>query len=228
MISLWQEEAAKYNVLPLDDRRYERAADPGRPVAAAARETYTFYPHTSNLHPLAGPQLLGKEHTIAAHVTVPKQGADGVLASFGGKFGGWSFFVKDGKLCYVHNYLKIAEYAVSAPQLVTPGKHTLTVHFTPTAKSLKPDYFTGDVVLFVDGKKVAELDDIRTGAMYSAMTGYGLVVGRNTGTPVTSLYDLPFAFTGTIDKIIIDLGTHHQREAGTDEEAGIRIAMHQD
>ena len=88
---LWLEEAKKYNVLPLDDRRYERVADPTRPGRGAIQEAYyVFYPGTSILHPLAAPQILGNEHTITAHVEIPQTGAEGVLACSGGEFGGWS------------------------------------------------------------------------------------------------------------------------------------------
>lgn len=205
LIALWQTEAEKHNVLPLDDRRYERAADPTRPVAALAKKQYTFYPGTSTLHPLAAPQLLGVEHTITAHVDILKDGSEGVLASFGGEFGGWSLFLKDGKLHYVHNYLKIKDFAVSSAKAVPAGKHTLSVRFTPTGKNLKPDFFTGDVVLSVDGEKVGELKDIKTGAQYCSMNGYGLQIGRNIGTAVSHEYKAPFGFTGRLDKVIIEL-----------------------
>jgi hypothetical protein len=120
-------------------------------VAALPKKDYTFYPGTSNLHPLAGPQLLGKEHTITAHVSIPENGAEGVLACSGGEFGEWTLFMKDSKLHYAHNYLKIEGYVVSSAKPVPPGMHTLSICFTPTGKNLKPDYFTGDVVLSVDG-----------------------------------------------------------------------------
>ena len=66
---------------------------------------------------------------------------------------------------------------------------------------MKPDWFSGDVVLAVDGDKVGELKGIRSAATYSSMTGYGLVIGRNTGTAVSHAYKAPFAFTGKIEKI---------------------------
>jgi arylsulfatase len=202
---LWQAEAKKYNVLPLDDRRYERTADPSRPVAALSKKQYTFYPGTSNLHPLAAPQLLGNEHTITAYVKIPKNGAEGVLACSGGEFGGWTLFVKDGKFGYVHNYLKLNEDHITSPEPVPAGKHTLSVGFTPKEKHLKPDYSIGDVTMFVDGKKVGERKGIKVAGQYSAVTGYGLLIGRNTGTPVSHEYEPPFAFTGTIEKVTIDL-----------------------
>ena len=192
-------------VLPLDDRRYERVADPTRPVAAIEKPSYTYYPGTSIVHPLAAPQLLGREHTITAYVTIPEAGAEGVLASAGGEFGGWSLFLKDGKLHYAHNYLKIKEYDVASPQAVAPGKRRLAVHFVPKEKSLKPDFFTGKVSLLVDGKQVGEARDIKMAGQYSAITGYGLLIGRNTGTPVSHDYEPPFAFTGGIEKVTIEV-----------------------
>jgi arylsulfatase len=205
LIALWQEEAERNNVLPLDDRRYERASDPGRPVAAQPRESYTFYPGTSVLHPLAAPRLEGREHTITAHVEIPEDGAEGVLASFGGEFGGWSLFLREGKLHYVHNYLKIEEYSVASSSAVAPGRHTLGVRFTPTGKNSKPDFFTGDVTLSIDGQAVGETRGIRCGATYCSMTGYGLVIGRNIGTPVSHTYEAPFAFTGQLAKVTVDV-----------------------
>ena len=205
MIALWEAEAKKYNVLPLDDRRYERALDPDRPVAAIAKKSYTFYPGTSNLHPMAAPQVLGNDHTITAHVEIPAGGAEGVLACSGGEFGGWTLFLKDGRFHYVHNYLKTKEDKLSSLQTLPPGKHRLGVHFTPREKSETPTYTLGDVELLVNGEKVAELKGIKMAGQYSSMTGYGLLVGRNTGTPVSHEYKVPFGFTGKIEKVVIDL-----------------------
>ncbi|MBF7729098.1 arylsulfatase [Pseudomonas sp. N040] len=202
---LWQAEAEKYNVLPLDDRRYERAADPTRPVTAIAKREYVFYPGTSILHPLAAPQLNGRAHTISAQVDIPAQGAEGVLACSGGEFGGWSLFIQGGKLHYAHNYLKIEEYLVSSAKAVPAGQHEVSVSFTPTGKSLKPDFFTGDVTLSIDGQQVGELKGIKVARQYSAVTGYGLLIGRNTGTPVSHLYQPPFAFAGGLERVKIQI-----------------------
>ncbi len=203
--NLWFAEAKKYNVLPLDDRRYERVADPTRPVAAVAKKSYTFYPGTSILHPLAAPQILGKQHTITAHVDIPKDGAEGVLACSGGEFGGWTLFVKDGKFHYAHNYLKLNEDHVNSLKALPPGKHTLGVTFTPKETHLKPDYAIGDIAMFVDDEKVGELKGIKVAGQYSAVTGYGLLIGRNTGTPVSHEYKAPYEFTGRLRKVTISL-----------------------
>lgn len=205
LIALWQTEAEKNNVLPLDDRRCERAADPTRPVAALPRKQYVYYPDTSILHPLSAPQILGQEHTITAHVQIPSDGAEGVLACSGGEFGGWTLFLKNGRVHYVHNYLKLDQFAVSSSEPLSPGRHTLGVHFTLVEKHLKPDYFVGNVTLSVDGQPVGEVKSVKVAGQYSGVTGYGLLIGRNIVTPVSHEYQVPFAFTGKLDKVTIDL-----------------------
>lgn len=207
LIALWESEAKKNNVYPLDDRRYERANDPGRPVAALTKDVYIYYPGTSVVHPLAMPQLLGKSHEITAFIDVPKGKADGVLMATGGEFGGFALFVQDGKPVYAHNYLKIEEYDVKGQDRLSPGQHQVTVRFKPTSATVKPSMFTGDVELFVDGKEVARRDGIRSAAQYSAMTGYGLTVGRNVGTPVSHHYKAPFPYEGTVEKVEIRVGS---------------------
>ena len=177
--------------------------DPTRPVAAVSKPIYTYYPDTSIVHTLAAPQLQGREHTITAYVTIPDSGAEGVLACTGGEFGGWSLFLKDGKLHYTHNYLKIKEYSLVSSSVVPSGKRKLSIHFTPKGKSLKPDFFTGDVELFIDGQKVSETKEIKMAGQYSVATGYGLLIGRNTGTPVSHQYETPYQFTGEIAKVTI-------------------------
>ncbi|NJN05325.1 MAG: arylsulfatase, partial [Rhodobacteraceae bacterium] len=141
--ALWESEARANNALPLDDRRYERAQDPSRPVAALPRDVYTFYPGTSILNPLAAPQFLGNSHSITAHVDISEKGAEGVLACSGGEFGGWTLFIKDGKFHYAHNFLKIQEYSVVSPEVIPAGKHTLGIRFDLRERSAKPTIFTG-------------------------------------------------------------------------------------
>lgn len=206
LIALWQDEARKNNVYPLDDRRYERANGPGRPVAALRKDVYSYYPGTSVIHPLAMPQLLGQPHEITALIDVPDGGADGVLMATGGEFGGFALFIQDGKPVYAHNYLKIEEYRVSGPERLAPGARSVTVRFTPTSATERPTMFTGDATLLVDGKEVAHRTGIRSAGQYSAMTGYGLTIGRNIGTPVSHSYTAPFPYQGNIRKVEIRVG----------------------
>lgn len=202
--ALWLAEARKYQVLPLDDRRYERANIPDRPVAAMVRPLYTYYPGTSIMHPLAAPQLLGREHIVTAMVDVAA-GAEGVLACSGTEQGGWSLFVKNGKLHYTHNYLRIAQYHVESASVIAPGAYRLGVRVVPTGSSRRPAFSTANVTLLIDGAPVGELKDIKVAAQYSALTGYGLQIGRNAGTPIGHEYEAPFAFSSGLDRVTIEV-----------------------
>jgi arylsulfatase len=205
LIDLWWKEAGKYNVLPLDDRRYERTADPSRPVASIKKDVLTYYPGTSVVHPLTIPNLMSQTHTISAYANVPAKGAQGVLACFGSEFGGWTMFLQNNKFHYVHKYLNIGVYEVSSSVPVTPGDHKFTVHYTMKEKSEKPDFFKGDVELYMDDKLVGSAKDVMMAGQYSNVMGYGLLVGRNTGTPISHTYKVPFAYSGRIKKVTIEL-----------------------
>ena len=96
-------EAAKYNVFPLDDRRSERfnASIAGRPDLPAGRTTMTFYPGMSHLTENTVLNVKNRSHTITAEVEIPEGGAKGVIIAQGGRFAGWSLYVKDGAARYV-------------------------------------------------------------------------------------------------------------------------------
>jgi arylsulfatase len=203
---LWWVEAKKYNVLPLDDRRYERQADPTRPVASRSMDIYTYYPGTSTVHPLAMPNLQSqKAHTITAYANVPNANSQGVLACSGTEFGGWTLFIQGGKLHYVHNYLAIQEFEVSSNVKVTPGDHKFSMHWIKREDHLKPDYFRGDVELYIDEKLVGTTKDVLMAGQYGIAVGYGLLIGRNTGTTVSHKYKAPFAYSGKLKKVTIEL-----------------------
>ena len=104
MIATWYVEAGKYNVLPVDSRGTLRFADE-RPQIAVARTCYIFYPGTQVVPVNATANVLNRPHSITADVEIPKGGAEGVLLSQGGDEGGYSFYVQDGKLRYVYNYV---------------------------------------------------------------------------------------------------------------------------
>jgi arylsulfatase A-like enzyme len=205
LVNLWWKEAEKYNVLPLDDRRYERTADPSRPVASLTKDVYSYFPGTSVIHPLTMPNLMSQNHTINAYANIPAKGAQGVLACSGSEFGGWSLFIQGNKLHYTHKYLNINEYHVSSGISTTPGDHKFTVHYAMKEKSEKPDFFKGDVDIYIDDKLVGSMKDVMMAGQYSNVMGYGLLVGRNTGTPISHLYKVPFAYTGKIKKVTIEL-----------------------
>jgi len=201
--ALFLKEAVMYSVLPLDDRLQERfvAAMVGRPDLMAGRTSLTVYPGMLGMSENVFINLKNKSHTITAEVEIPKNGANGVILAQAGRFGGWSFYLKDGKPTYIYNWLGLQRYTVAATQAVRAGKATIRFDFAYDGGGLGKG---GTGTLFVNGKKVATGRIERTQfAVYSADEGAD--VGADEGTPVTEAYKVPFKFTGKIGKVTIEL-----------------------
>jgi arylsulfatase len=221
MISLWYAQAGKYNVLPLDGRGTLRLAEP-RPKLSKDRETATFYPGTQVVPEGQVPRILNRQHSISAEVEIPASGAEGVLLSQGGVDGGYSFYVKNRRLCYTYNYVASEEFRVVSRSDLPAGKLTLRFEFTPTGQ---PDIANGKgspgrAELFVNGKQVGQANFPYTIPLTLGLAG-GVAVGREEGAPVTSDYDIPFEFTGKLANVTIDA----RGEALRDEDAEMRAVM---
>jgi arylsulfatase A-like enzyme len=220
LISLWYVEAGKFNVLPLDGSALERLITE-RPQIAEPRTSYTFRPGTQTVPAAVGPKIPNRPHAITADAEIPAGGAEGVLLSQGTGVGGWSFYVKDGKLHYVHNYVRRARYQVSSLDAVPEGRHQLRFEFEPTGK---PDFAQGKgapgrAQLYVDGQLVGQAEFPVTTPV--AFNPGGLTCGANPGLPVTPDYRTPFRFTGTLHTVTVDLSG----DLITDTEGEMRMAM---
>src|SRR5262245_59983056 len=150
---LFMAEAAKYNVLPLDDRFAERLDVTLRPSYFAGRQKVTFYPGLTRLPEGSGPKLVGVPFTMTVPVEIPKNGAEGVIFALGGDAAGWSLFLWEGKARFHYNFFGIRRYDVTSPKALTPGKHTIAIGFTPD--SPKPGS-PAAVTLSIDGQQVAQ------------------------------------------------------------------------
>jgi arylsulfatase len=205
MIATWYVEAGKYHVLPVDGRGVARMADE-RPQLTKDRTRYTFYPHTQAVPFNAGPRLLNRTHSITADVDIPVGGAEGALVSFGGVDGGYSFYVKENRLQYVHNYVARDYLHVESTVAVPAGHHALRFEFEVTGK---PDFASGKgtpgrAQLYIDGKLVGQTDFPHTTPFSLGLTG-GITVGADPGAPVAPYYEPPFVFTGTIHSLTFDV-----------------------
>jgi arylsulfatase len=221
MIGRWYVEAGKYNVLPIDSRGVQRIALE-RPQIAANQQRYTLYPGTQSIVAAAAPKTLNRPHSFTAEVDIPEGGADGVLLSFGGNDGGFTFYVQDGKLCYLHNYLAIDYFYVKGGDPLPTGKHFLSMQFEPTGK---PDLKNGKgvpakVTLLVDGKPIASGDLPHTIPIRAGQGG-AMLVGMDTGAPVNPEYTPPFRYEGGFKRVIVDVSG----EAVTDHEAEMKVYM---
>ena len=220
MIGMWYTEAGKYNVLPIDSRGVVRIADE-RPQIAASRDRYVMYPGTQSIPAAAAPKILNRPYSITAEVETT-EGTEGVLLSMGGYDGGISFYVQDGLLCFAHNYVAKDIYYVKSATPVPAGRHFLSMEFTPTGEpDIKHGKGTpGRVTLFVDGTPVGSGDLPVTTPIRLAQGG-AMLVGADTGAPVTPDYTPPFRFTGRIHRVIVDVSG----ERVEDYEAQMRIAL---
>jgi arylsulfatase A-like enzyme len=203
MQNLFMTEAVKYSVLPLDDRTLERlnAALVGRPDLMAGRTSLTVYQGMTGMSENAFINVKNRSHTITADVEVPQGGANGVILAQAGRFGGWSLYLKDGKPIYTYNWLGLKQYTIAGGQALPTGKATIRYEFVYDGGGVGKG---GTGTLYVNGKSVAtgRIDQTQCCA-FSADEGAD--VGADEGTPVTEDYQVPFKFTGKIDKVTIDL-----------------------
>ena len=197
-----------------------------RPQLSKPRQTYVYYPGTQTVPENVAVRLLNRAHSLAAEVEIPKGGASGVLICHGSSAGGYALFVKDNKLHYVHNYVGAQEFHLESGDPVPEGKSTLRYEFEPTGN---PDFTKGKGVpgraqLYIDGKLVGQADLPVTVPLVIGLGG-GLSVGRNPGSPVSRLYRPPFAFTGTIFKVIADTSGRSLQDPHEERHALARQAM---
>ena len=206
MVGRWYVEAGKYGVLPIDSRGTLRFADE-RPEISKDRTRYTYYPGTQTVPPNSSPKVLNRMHSFEADVEIPAGGAEGVLLSAGGVDGGFTFFVKDGKLQYDYNYLTLQRFHVESSRPVPEGRHKLRFEFEPTGK---PDIAhgkgsPGKAQLYVDGELVGQENLPVTIPLALSLSG-GFQCGSDPGSPVTDAYAGPFPFSGPLHSVVVDVG----------------------
>lgn len=211
---LWWAQASKYKVLPLDGRGITRLETP-RPEMSAPRDQYVYYPGTGEMEATNAADVRNRSYRITAEVEIPKGGAEGVLLAHGSSFGGYSFFVnRERKLQFSHNYLGLEEFKVVAGAPVPEGKATLRWEFTRTGP---PDFKVGKGApgsgkLFINDQEVGRGDIAVTCPLAYGLSGEGLSCGRDTLTPVSADYGYEYPFTGTIRRVVVDVG-NEQRPA---------------
>ncbi len=198
LVERWWAEAGRYDVLPLDARRQGRMLAP-KPDLDAAGDRYVYYQGAAPVGRDSAVNVHNRSHTITAEVEISDGRADGVLLAKGGRFAGFSLFVKDRRLHYVHNYLGLREYAVCSDADVPAGATTLRYVFTKTGEH------RGVGALYIGERKVGEREIPETVPNAFDRVGDGLSCGYDTGSAVTEQYTAPFTFTGTIKRVIVEV-----------------------
>ena len=202
--AIFWKEAEKYNVLPLDWRAVERLNSElqGRPRLAGKRQQFVYFPGQVALPDGASPPMLNKSWSITAEVEIPDGGAEGMIYTHGGLTGGLGLYVKDGRAHFAYNMLAIDRYLVSSEPL-PKGKVALQVRFQYEGQ---PGQLGkgGAVTLLANGQTVGEGKLPKTVPLQFSL-GEGVDVGRDSGSAVSDQYQLPFEFTGKIEKVTVDL-----------------------
>jgi arylsulfatase A-like enzyme len=196
-------EAAKHNVLPLDDRRVERFNSDlaGRPQLIQGKRQLLFG-GMGRLSENSVIVIKNKSHSVTAKLRVPDGGANGVIIAQGGAFGGWTLYAKDGKPAYCYNLLGLRRFKVYGDVPIPAGEHQVRMEFAYDGGGLGKG---GTATLFLDGSQVGEgrLDGT-VPMMFSGDETTDL--GQDTGTPVTDDFgSVGQAFTGKIDWVQIDI-----------------------
>ena len=207
-------EAARYNVLPIDSSFADRANPASRPNLNRGRTDFTYYPGMIRIPEASAPDIKNKSFRITADVDIPQGGADGVIVTQGGRFGGWGLLVIDGKPMFAYAFSnqdgdkypdqKKYKFRIAGADKLLPGKHAIAFNFVYDGGGIgKP----GTGTLTVDGQKVAEgRIGLTTPLRFSLDESFD--VGQDTGSPVIDEYDakMPFKFSGTLNKVDIHLG----------------------
>jgi arylsulfatase A-like enzyme len=218
-------EAARHNVLPLDDRRVERLNPDmaGRPQLIRGKSQLLF----GGMRRLSESSVLtlkNTSHAVTAQVVVPEGGARGVMISQGGAFGGWSLYAKDGgRPAYCYNLFGLQRFKVEGQQPMPPGEHQVRMEFAYDGGGLGKG---GTVALYLDGGKVAEgRVDATEPMLFSADETAD--VGSDTATPVSDDYGPDdSAFTGRIRWVQLDLAqAAEDLDSLVPPEQRLRIAM---
>ena len=204
MQDLWWVEAAKYDVLPLDWRGTERlnAEAMGRPTLSGDATSFTYYPGQVALPIEASPRVLNKSWTITAEGDLPDR-AEGMIVTQGGLVGGYGLYLRDGRPTFVYNFLELERPTFAADEPLPRGHARIVVSFAYDGKPGESGK-GGKITLSANGKVVAEGRLERTIPIQISL-GEGLDIGRDVGSAVDFTYQLPFAFTGTVERVTVEL-----------------------
>jgi len=223
MQALFLKEAAKYGVLPIDDRVFERldSAAVGRPDLMGGRTSITLSEGMVGMMESVFPNVKNRSKTITAEIEVPAGGGNGTILAQGGRFGGWSLYVKDGVPAYDYNFLGLQRFTVAGKEKLKPGKSTIRFDFAYDGGGPGKG---GNGTLLVNGQKVAEgrIERTQPGLFSADETAD---VGIDLGTPVVEAIgaEAKSRFSGRIPKVTVEV--KEVKKADKTEEDKVRAEV---
>jgi arylsulfatase A-like enzyme len=209
MQAIFYLEATKHDVLPLDNSTLARFHAP-RPSLTAGRTVFTYTGALTGVPNSGAPNILNKSYTITAEVDIPEGGAQGMIVTDGGRFGGYGLFLSKGqfgvgrgKVVFLYNLLDLKRTTWEGPEL-NAGKHTIVFDFKSDGAGLGKG---GTGVLSVDGQEVAR-NSMEHTTPITFPEDESFDIGEDTRTPLAFIehrYDVPFKFTGKMKKLTFKL-----------------------
>ncbi len=204
--AVFDQEAKRFDVYPLDDRFAERGMIPDRPSVVKGRTSFRYTAGTTRIPEGSAPPIYQRGHTITARVVIPKTGAEGVILAEGGSSGGYTLFVQDGKAHYEYNFFGKATYQVSSAGTLPAGEVEIVLDYEQKPFKRFVETTGGPATLRVNGKVVGSglIENAVVGRFSATET---LDIGTDLGATVSAAYreKAPFAFTGTIKDVSIQL-----------------------
>ncbi|MFO1001678.1 MAG: arylsulfatase [Planctomycetaceae bacterium] len=197
---LFYTEAARYNVLPIDNSKTERLDPAIRPSLTRGRKSFSYTEGMVRIPEGASPDIKNKSWSIKAEVEV-KENASGIIVTQGGLFGGWGLYLNQGKPVFHYNFVDVARFDISGKESLTPGKHSVEMQFAYDGGGIGRG---GMATVIVDGKPAAKGRVERTIPIRITLDET-LDIGEDCGTPVNLTYDVPFRFEGEIENVTISL-----------------------
>ena len=198
---LFTSEANKYNVFPLNNDFLGMVIAP-RPSPTAGRNVFTYSGELANVGWGGAPRVLDQSYAITADIEIPDVGADGVIVTQGGRFGGYGFYLLKSKPVFAWALPTMQTVRWEAPAALSAGRHTIAFDFTYDGGGLGKG---GLGVLSVDGKEVDQKRMDQT-IPFILQWDEAFNVGIDTGTAVDPAdYQVPFRFTGKLAKVTIEL-----------------------
>jgi len=193
MVEIFDEEAWKYNVYPLYDDMIKRLGSQQDRLFGDKKEFVYFAPGATRIAEKSSAPVKNRAHTIETRLNLTGD-EEGVIVAVGGMTGGFTMFVKDGKIIYDYNFLDGLHYFLEA-ELPT-GQVDVKFNF------IKTKQFGGTGELYLNGEKLDEVDMPQMHiSTYSLAETFD--VGRDTGTQVSKMYEDPFIYNGELDRVVI-------------------------
>jgi arylsulfatase A-like enzyme len=200
MKELFLVQAAKNQVLPLDNSVLPRLLAP-KPSYTAGRNVFTYTNRVTGIPNSDAPNILAKSYSVSAEIEVPRNGADGMIVTDGGRFGGYALYVSKGKPVFAYNVLGLEHFQWTGGTSLSAGKHTLTFDFNYDG----PGFGKGGTGTFsIDGKQ-AETKKIPNTIPFILTIDESFDIGSDTRTAINDDYKLPFTFNGKLDNVTFTL-----------------------